>query len=150
MPRYESERRLAMRLLPLARQWRQLGDQMLAGLGVSTSTGWCLIHLARMGDEARQADLARVVEVAEATLVRTLHQLEGAGLIARKPDPEDGRVNRIHLTDEGHALAERIEERLAALRHDLLDGISDADLEATLRLCEILADRLSMKRGQGA
>ncbi|SNT04478.1 MarR family transcriptional regulator, transcriptional regulator for hemolysin [Sphingomonas laterariae] len=139
-----------MRLGPLARQWRQVGDQVLARLGVSNSTGWCLINLERLGDEARQADLARALEVAEATLVRTLHQLEAVELVARRPDPDDGRVNRIHLTDAGRALAGKIEHMLADARHELLSGISDADLEATLRVCDALADALASRRGLGA
>lgn len=136
-----------MRLAPVARQWRMVGDQALARLGVSNSTGWCLIYLERLGDDVRQADLARAVEISDATLVRTLHQLEASGLIARHPDPEDKRVNRIRLTDAGRTMIGPIEAQLAEIRGALLAGVSEADIAAALRVCDALGDGLAARRG---
>ena len=42
----------------VARGWRHLADEALAELRVSSSAGWCLVHLARLGPDVRQADLA--------------------------------------------------------------------------------------------
>lgn len=136
-----------MRLPPVARQWRLLGDQALARLGVSNSTGWCLIFLERLGDDVRQADLARAVEISDATLVRTLHQLEISGLIARHPDADDKRVNRIRLTAAGRAAVGPIEQQLGEIRHELLADVSDADIAAALRVCDALGDGLAARRG---
>ena len=136
-----------MRLTPVARQWRLVGDQALARLGLSSSTGWCLIYLDRMGDDVRQADLARAVEISDATLVRTLHQLEASGLIARHPDIEDKRVNRIRLTEAGRTMIGPIEAQLADIRQALLAGVSDADISAALRVCEALGEGLAARRG---
>jgi len=138
---------LAMVIRPIAGAWQRLADATLASLDISNSQGWALVHLARMGSDTRQADLARAIGITEASLVRTLHQLQHAGLVARRADPEDRRTNRLALTEAGVAVAEGIDARLLALRADLLDGIADDDLAATVRVLDILTQRIAKRRG---
>ena len=52
---------LATGIRPLAGAWQRLADAALATLGISNSQGWALVHLARLGSNARQADLARAI-----------------------------------------------------------------------------------------
>ncbi|MDX3069440.1 MarR family transcriptional regulator [Streptomyces sp. ND04-05B] len=61
--------------------------------------------LARL-DEAgrlRATELAAYIGVGKATMSRQLRALEHLGLIAREPDPADGRAWLVHLTEEGRA-----------------------------------------------
>ncbi|MGN8000386.1 MarR family winged helix-turn-helix transcriptional regulator [Sphingomonas sp. 22176] len=131
---------------PASRAWQRLGDAALASLGISSSTGWTLVYLQRLGEDTRQADLARAVGVTEASLVRTLHALEDAGLVERVSDPRDRRANKLRLTNSGVSLASRIDARLAALRSELLDGVSDEALETTLAVLDHLTARLAERR----
>lgn len=142
------ERDLATRMSPTARAWQRLADATLASLDISSSTGWALVYLQRLGEDVRQAELARAIGVSEASLVRTLHALEDAGLVMRVADSQDRRANRLRLTDRGVSHATRIDERLAALRRTLLADVSDADLESTLRLLQQLAAKLAEQRAQ--
>jgi len=146
--RQSLERALATRMSPVSRAWQRLADTTLASLGISSSTGWALVYLQRLGDSARQADLARAVGVTEASLVRTLHALEDAGLVVRAVDKRDRRANLLQLTPEGVSHASRIDRRLAALRSELLDGVSDGELETTLRVLDTLAAKLADRRAQ--
>lgn len=146
--RQSLERALATRMSPVSRAWQRLADTTLASLGISSSTGWALVYLQRLGDSARQADLARAVGVTEASLVRTLHALEDAGLVVRAVDKRDRRANLLQLTPEGVSHASRIDRRLAALRSELLDGVSDGELETTLRVLDTLAAKLAHRRAQ--
>jgi MarR family transcriptional regulator for hemolysin len=126
------ERAVAQKLVQLGRRWRLLGHQALSGLGLSNSTGWCLLHLSRLGADARQSDLARVVEVREATLARTLARLETLGFISRAPNPRDARANLMCLTDHGRSLVEKIEHLLAEMRQDILKDVDTDNLAAIL------------------
>ncbi len=146
MTRRNLERQLAQYMAPVAQGWRQLADLTLAELRVSNSSGWCLIYLERLGPDARQIDLAREIGVSQPSLVRTLDQLEAAGLVERLPHPDDRRSNRLLVTPPGKALVSQIEERLGSLRHILLDEISDAELETTLRIMALLTDRIAERR----
>jgi MarR family transcriptional regulator for hemolysin len=146
MSRRHLEFGLATGIRPLAGAWQRLADAALASLDVSNSQGWALVHLARFGAAARQADLARAIGISEASLVRTLHQLEQAGYVRRRTDRQDRRSNRLALTDAGAAIAAGIDERLIRLRADLLDGVSDHDLETTVRVLDSVARRIAERR----
>jgi MarR family transcriptional regulator for hemolysin len=68
--------------------------------------------------------------------VRLLDQLCKAGLVCRSEDPLDRRAKALSLTVEGRALAESIEGELVRLRREVLGGIDQADLDATLRVIQ--------------
>ncbi|MBT0667279.1 MarR family transcriptional regulator [Novosphingobium profundi] len=139
---------LPAHVMTLGRIWRQLADRVLASLEISNSTGYALLHLERLGLGARQSDLAREIGITEASLVRTLQQLERAELVEREADPDDGRAKRLLLTPEGARLARRIDARLMELRAELLEGISDDELGAVVRVLERVSARITERRGR--
>ncbi|MEV5144462.1 MarR family transcriptional regulator [Streptomyces sp. NPDC052727] len=59
-----------------------------------------LIRLDELGGQ-RATELAAYIGVGKATMSRQLRALENLGLIAREPDPADGRAWLVTLTDEG-------------------------------------------------
>lgn len=140
------KRALARKMPQVARNWQLLADGALAEFRVSNSAGWCLVHLAGMEPEVRQADLAEQLGITQPSLVRTLDQLEAMALVERVPNPDDKRSNRIALTPTGTDLAGRIEERLDNLRRDLLEGVPDAAIEITVNLMELLGQRIAERR----
>lgn len=148
MTRLDLERDLALRFAPVSRMWRQLADSLLAELGVSNSTGWCLVFLDRMGPDIRQADLAKMIGISQPSLVRTLDQLEAAGLIERRCDPEDRRSNHVRATEAGSALRKKIEARLTEERTHLLTGVSDDAIRTALGVLTHLSDRIGERRAQ--
>ena len=142
------KRSLAQKMPLVARSWRALADEALAEFRVSNSAGWCLVHLDRLGPDARQADLAELLGITQPSLVRTLDQLEAMALLERIPNPDDKRSNRIVFTPAGKELAGRIEERLDTLRRELLDGVPDAAIEISVNLMELLGRRIAERRQQ--
>ncbi|AHE56497.1 MarR family winged helix-turn-helix transcriptional regulator [Sphingomonas sanxanigenens] len=142
------ERDLATRLSPVSRAWQQLADEVLAELRVSNSSGWCLIYLDRLGPAVKQGDLARQIGVTQPSLVRTLQQLEAQGLVERRSDAGDRRINHVSLTDSGATMAARIEHRLQALRIELLADAPSEDIAATLRVCDVLSREIAARRQQ--
>lgn len=137
---------LAHHVAPLARGWRQLADAALAEFGVSNSGGWCLVHIDRLTPHVRQSSLAESLDISQPSLVRTLDQLQAAGLVTREPDTDDKRSNRILLTAEGKELAGRIEVKLGALRADLLEGIPEETIESAANLMVLLNRRIAERR----
>jgi len=139
---------LATQLSPVSRAWLQLADRILASLDISNSAGWALVHLVRLGDGARQADLARAIGITDASLTTTVRQLEQAGLVERVADEGDRRAYHLHLTEIGAKLARKAERRLVGLRAELLDGVPDADLEAAVRLLARVSGRVADLRAR--
>ena len=143
MDRVVSEQKIAQQLVQLSRRWRLLGDQALGGVGLSDSTGWCLLYLSRLGPDARQSDLARTVGVREASIVRTLVRLETMGLVERSPNPNDGRANIMRITGKGQSLVRQIEDLLGELRSHVLGGIGDEDLARLFAICASMDERFN-------
>lgn len=65
------------------------------------------------------------------TVSQTLKALDAKGLIVRQPDPDDGRVSHLRLTEAGRAIAEEAMPA-SVLRTPGVDGSVDA-IEQVLR-----------------
>ena len=77
--------------------------------------------------ELTPGQLVRQTLVGSGTTTNRLDRLESRGLIDRRPDPEDGRVRRVRLTDRGR---DRLDAALADLldrERRLLGGLSEPD-----------------------
>ncbi|MFD7920110.1 MarR family winged helix-turn-helix transcriptional regulator [Streptomyces sp. NPDC059740] len=68
-----------------------------------------LVRLADAGQQ-RATELAGYFGVGKATISRQLRALEDLRLIAREPDPADGRAVLVRLTDEGLDRFTRVRE----------------------------------------
>lgn len=132
-------------LMVLSRAYRGAADKALVDYGLSQATAWPVILAGRLGDGVRQGALAEALGVEGPSLVRVLDQLVAAGLMERREDPHDRRAKTLHLTDAGHALRAQVEDVLVELRRRLFNGVSEADLEACLRVFDAL--KVSLGRG---
>jgi DNA-binding MarR family transcriptional regulator len=75
-----------------------------------------LLSRLASGGPLRIGELAALLGIDNSTITPQAQKLERAGLIARQPDPKDGRVALLAITDEGRQLL----ERLHRTRRDLL------------------------------
>ncbi|MEU0742478.1 MarR family transcriptional regulator [Streptomyces sp. NPDC006134] len=66
-----------------------------------------LVRLDECGRQ-RATELAGYIGVGKATMSRQLRALEELGLVAREPDPADGRAWLVALTPEGHDRVSRV------------------------------------------
>ncbi|WP_322987279.1 MarR family winged helix-turn-helix transcriptional regulator [Phaeacidiphilus oryzae] len=89
-----------------------------------------LVRLDEVG-EARSSDLACYFNIGKPTASRQLRSLEDLGLIAREPDPADGRAQLLRLTAEGRERLERVRDGRQAQMRRLL-GAWGADEVRTL------------------
>lgn len=72
-------------------------------LGLSTGQFPALVALWTKEGQT-QKELVQQLDIEQATLANTLSRMERDGLISRKPCEEDGRVQRIFLTEKARAL----------------------------------------------
>lgn len=76
---------------------------------LETAAYGLLIRLDECGRQ-RATELAAYIGVGKATMSRQLRALEDLGLVAREPDPADGRAWLVHLTDEGHHRVSKVRD----------------------------------------
>ncbi len=94
--------------------------------------------LRRSGDpfERTAGELASRTHVTSGTMTSRLDRLVARGFVTRRPDPADGRLVRVRLTDAGR---ERVDAAFVALLRSerqllaTLDGAQSTELAASLR-----------------
>jgi MarR family transcriptional regulator for hemolysin len=133
-------------LVRLARTYRAGIDEALTGLGLSDALALPVVVLGREPEGLRQNLLADQLGVEGPSLVRLLDRLVTDGLVERRDDPADRRAKTVHLTPAGLAHSKKASRVLDAFRASLLDGAAPADIEATLRVFEVMQARLSAAR----
>ena len=85
-------------LISLAfRGFVRLSEARLKPLGFGVGHLPVLVALEN-GEADTQRDLARFARIEQPTMAQMLARMERDGLIAREPDPADGRSSRISLT----------------------------------------------------
>ena len=86
--------------------------------------------------------LARVAMISPAGMTNRLNRLEAAGLIVRRPDPDDRRGSLVELTPHGHATADLALEDLVAAENEIFRELSATERQRLDRILDKLIDRL--------
>ena len=108
--------------------------------GLHPAAAMLLSDLAKHG-EARPSELAKRRFVDLSVVSRQLSQLSAAGMIERRPAPEDGRASIISLSERGHAeLDRRRAGYLDFMERALGDWTEEKVVDLTTRLAEMNAD----------
>jgi MarR family transcriptional regulator for hemolysin len=132
--------RLTSGLGPAARQWQRLADMRLGSYGISAACTGTLLMIGRSGGGIRQVALAQQLGMEGPSLVRLLDKLAASELIRRECDASDRRANLLWLTDKGQDLFVQLEQELIALRTEVLAGLPEEDIEAVLRVYQLLGE----------
>lgn len=121
----------ALRIVETSRLLRSLVEQRLKPYGMSRAQFGCL-HKLDLHDGLVQTELAEMLEVQPIALVRIADQLAADGLIVRRPDPEDRRCNRLHITPKGRETIARMAGFRDQLGADVFKGIAKDDVDQLL------------------
>ena len=109
-----------------ARGFARLSEARLKPLGFGVGHLPVLVAL-RDGRAGTQRDLARFAKVEQPPMAQMLARMERDGLIARTPDPADGRSSRITLTAVAEA---RLPDAVGVLlrgNQEALRGFTDEE-----------------------
>ncbi|MGK5550139.1 MarR family winged helix-turn-helix transcriptional regulator [Actinomadura kijaniata] len=82
---------------------------------------------ASEGTPPTQLELAGQVGLDRTVLTYLLDDLEGLGLLSRRPNPQDRRARHVILTDEGRSQLQRVRTDLAAAESRLLGELGEQE-----------------------
>ena len=122
--------------LRLGRVSRKIGRTIGAQVRQAGLTQAQFTVLARVGaaEGVAQQELAAALAVTEGNVVQLLDKMEGARLVCRR---QEGRANRLYLTEQGRALFDRVVPAHEALVADQFAGLSP---ERQVQLHRLLRD----------
>ena len=119
-------------------------DALFAPHGITVGEFDVLAALRRggRGTVLTPTALARVAMISPAGMTNRLNRLEAAGLIVRRPDPDDRRGSLVELTAAGYTTADRAIEDLVAAENELFAELSATERQRLDRILDKLIDRV--------
>ena len=135
------ELKLGFLVHDVSRMRRNMVDRALKPIGLTRSQWWVLAFLSRR-DGMPQVALADELDVGKVALGGLIDRLEASGLVERRGDPVDRRVKRVHLTKAGSKLVRDIRDNVTDVEKDIVVGVADADIQATVRALRIMKTNL--------
>ena len=97
-----------------------------------------LATLERRPEGATMSELSRALLVSNGNVTALVKQLEGSGLVASRPAPDDGRSSIVALTDEGRAQFAEMADAHHRWIKAMLGGMPRADQRALYDLLAAL------------
>ncbi|WP_133916637.1 MarR family winged helix-turn-helix transcriptional regulator [Streptomyces sp. NBC_00582] len=86
-------------------------DRLMALAGVPLDrAAVALLRQVADSEPLRPGELAQRLGVEASHVTRTVQQLQKSGYVTRVPDPDDGRAQRIQLTDAGREAIDRVRD----------------------------------------
>jgi DNA-binding MarR family transcriptional regulator len=134
----ESVQRVVTAVHRLSRRLDQWYDRQLADIDVSTGEWAVLGELARSGEETplTPSQLAAAANVAPSSMTHRLDRMVQRGLIERAPDPNNRTRVLVQLSDAGYALYAAAIRESDLVESDLLESLSDAEVDQLAALLE--------------
>ena len=116
-----------------ARLMRRRFDRLANETGLTRAQFQLLAKVAR-SEGINQAGLADLLDMEPISVCRTIDRMEAAGLVTRKPDPNDRRAHLIYMTDAARPALAKMQETAAEIFDELLTGFSEAEQQSLLTL----------------
>jgi DNA-binding MarR family transcriptional regulator len=122
--------RISFLVHDVSRLGRTALDHRLRPLDVTRSQWWVLNGLSSKGNDGiTQTELARLLDIGKVALGGIVDRLEHRGLVRRRSDGLDGRINRVFLTRKGTGVLNRVGKIGLSLDAQVMRGISIAHRE---------------------
>lgn len=129
-------------LVQTCKAHRGLAEKLWSEIGLHVGQDMILRQLWP-AEGLTQSDLAERLCIQAPTVTKMLQRMEQTDLIERRSDPDDQRVSRVYLTDQGRALLEPYEEVWAKLEQYVVDGLSVEERALLRRLLMQVRDNLN-------
>jgi len=140
MPKIDSET-FGPLLHGAARAWRLKLDERLKPMGLSQAKWRTLLHLSLASGALTQTEIAARLGIEEPTLVTLLHRLEREGWVIRKNSLHDRRYKFVYLGRRAQSVIAQINATARKLRHELIAGIPERDLQTCMRVLAQVQDK---------
>jgi len=115
-------------LVTAARAFKGMAANAVAELP-GAARGYQVLQTAARGRPPSQLALARELGIDKTVMTYLLDELEEAGLIERRPDPNDRRARHIHLTDLGQRALLASRQSISAAEDEFLETLATKEAE---------------------
>jgi MarR family transcriptional regulator, transcriptional regulator for hemolysin len=100
-----------------------------------------LFAIKEKKEEVIQKDMAEILGKDQSAVLRTVDALQKKGLIRRVTGTNDRRKNFLMVTKKGERVIDQYLKIEFQLNEELLDGLTDSDLDAFYKVVEYIKNR---------
>jgi DNA-binding MarR family transcriptional regulator len=128
-------------LAEVQRLVRAYADKQAARYGI-TRAQWAVLAKVERTEGLKQSELAEQMEMQPITLTRLIDRLCENGLIERRDDDDDRRVNRLYLRKAARPLLGKLSGLRSELTATALSGINPTDAHRLLGQLETIKENV--------
>ncbi|MBN2005562.1 MAG: MarR family transcriptional regulator [Anaerolineae bacterium] len=132
----------------MIRSARQIINENLRPLGLSSAEGNILLHLFTQGQEMGQEQLVAQLDVSKPAISRTLNSLVAKGYVVCQRDPNDMRAHRIRLTDKAMEIGPAVEQVYNHIFTLAVQGISQDELDYFMNLFSRISENFTREQAE--
>ncbi|MEU9761482.1 MarR family winged helix-turn-helix transcriptional regulator [Streptomyces sp. NPDC001834] len=131
---------LAEQLLRVTRRLQRIQSRQLEPIGITPAQFRLLRTVAHYDGPPRMADLAQRLDVVPRAVTSLVDGLEAGGRVRRAPDPDNRRVVRIEITEEGLTTLRSLRDARRAAAEEILAPLTTHQREVLGGLLSALVD----------
>jgi MarR family transcriptional regulator for hemolysin len=128
-------------LFEVQRLLRLYADKEAARYGL-TRAQWAVLAKIDRTEGLKQTEVAEIMEMQPITLTRLIDKLCESGLVERRGDVSDRRVNRLYLTPAARPLMAKLAVLRAGITQTAFSGFSVADTHRLVEQLETIKDNI--------
>lgn len=140
--------RTERKILKIARTAQQFTALALRQIGLGPSE-YELLHCVRHAPGIHPAEIGEKLGQDRAAITRRIAGLTKKGYLRTAPDPTDGRSKRVYATAQAEIVKQSKTDLEAFYLEWLADGIDKAEMDAFLRVLDVLYARSKTERRAG-
>lgn len=128
-------------LFEVQRMLRLYANKEAAHFGL-TRAQWAVLAKVERTEGLKQTEIAETMELQPITLTRLIDKLCDSGLIERRSDAQDRRVNRLYLTKAARPLMAKLAVLRAGITRTAFEGIGVSDTHRLVEQLGTIKDNL--------
>jgi MarR family transcriptional regulator for hemolysin len=112
-----------------------------------TMAQWRAINILAKQNGITQREIAGKLGLDTSSLIPLIDRLESKGLVNRRPDNADRRINRLFITKKTESQLGQMLSCANLFKRSLIEGIHNDQLETTLLVLDRISQNLSSQYG---
>lgn len=140
---FNYKKSVTFRLVQAAKALRARSGGHLTRIGLHPGQELVLKVLADE-DGRTMSQLALALGVQPPTVTKMVTRLSAQGYVRRQTSDADGRLARVHLTDEGRSLIDSVDKSWKRLEREAMAGLDDKDRKKLRKMLRQVERNLSL------
>ena len=125
LDKYDYENSLGRKIVMASKTVQQAFDLELQNRVDVTLAQWRAINIIRLQSGIAQREIANRLSLDASSLIPLIDRLERKGLVKRRADIDDRRINRLYLTEKAESLLDPMYACAISVKKILTKDISD-------------------------